>query len=70
MKTLKTFGRLREKVKEAYGNMDNFARAMNIHPSTLSLKLNGKSSWSKEEMEKACDLLGLNIPADLVYFFY
>ena len=67
---MKTFGRLREKVKEVYGNMDSFAKAMNIHPSTLSLKFNGKSSWSKEEMEKACDLLGLNIPDDLVYFFY
>ena len=67
---MKTYGRLREKIKEVFGDMETFANAMDIHAATLSLKLNEKTPWTMPQIEKACSLLGLNIPDDLDYFFY
>ncbi len=67
---MKTYGKLREKIKEVFGDMETFAKAMDIHVATLSLKLNGKTPWTMPQIEKACSLLGLKIPNDLDYFFY
>lgn len=67
---MKTYGKLREKIKEVFGDMESFAEAMDMHVTTLSLKLNEKSPWKMPQIEKACSLLGLNIPDDLDYFFY
>lgn len=67
---MKTYGQLREKIKEVFGTLDDFAVALGIHSATLSAKLNGKSPWNMPEIEKACSLLGLSIPDDLGYFFY
>lgn len=67
---VKTYGRLREKIKEVYGTLDNFAVAMEKHPATISAKINGKTAWTTQEIEKSCCLLSLKIPQDLDYFFY
>lgn len=67
---MKTYGKLREKIKEVFGDMEAFAKEMDIHVTTLSMKLNEKSPWTMPQIEKACSLLGLNIPGDLDYFFY
>lgn len=67
---MKTYGKLREKIREMFGDLDSFAKAMGIHVATLSSKLNGKSTWTMTQIEKACLLLGLEIPKDLDYFFY
>lgn len=67
---MKTYGRLREKIREVFGSLDKFATAMDKDKSTISAKVNGKSPWTMPQIEKACFLLGLTIPQDLDYFFY
>lgn len=67
---MRTYGALREKIKKFYGGIGSFAVAMEKDRSTISKKLNGLVSWTQDEIEKACFLLG--IPTDEIpkYFFY
>lgn len=61
--------KLRGLIREKYGTQATFAEAMGMSKTTLSAKLNGKTEWSRQEIEKACRLLG--IPAEDIptYFF-
>lgn len=63
------YSKLRGRIKEKFGNQDNFAAAMEMDRSTLSLKLNGKSDWTKQEMEKACIILDISLAQVYLYFF-
>ena len=63
-----SYAKLRGKIKEKYGSQDNFATAMKMNRSTLSLKLNGKNDWTRAEIEKCCSLL--QIPAIEVYAYF
>ena len=67
---MRTYGALREKIKKVYGTIDSFSDAMRKNRSTISQKLNSLVSWTQDEIEKACGLLG--IPTDEIpkYFFY
>lgn len=67
---MKTFGRLREEIKKQFDTLDEFASAMGMSVSTLSLKLNDKSEWKRDEMEAACRVLGISIHRVGEYFFY
>lgn len=64
-----SYAKLRGKIKEKYGTQHCFALAMKMDKSTLSLKLSGKSEWSRGEIEKACELLGICIEEVYEYFF-
>lgn len=64
------YAKLRGKIKEVYGTQVRFAEAMDMDRSTLSLKLNGKSEWSRIEVEHACRLLKIPIQDVHEYFFY
>jgi hypothetical protein len=65
----RTYGKLRELIKQRFGTMQNFADAMGKSVSTLSKKLNGIVDWTSSEIEKAAELLGAE---DRIqeYFFY
>lgn len=63
-----SYAKLRGKIKEKFGSQDSFAAAMEMNRSTLSLKLNGKSDWTRKEIEKSCFLL--QIPAVDVYAYF
>lgn len=67
---MRTYGRLREDVKNKFGTLQNFAKAMNMNYTTLSSKMSGKTDWKVGEMEEVCHLL--EVPIDKVqdYFFY
>lgn len=67
---MRTYGRLRERIKLKFKTLDDFAKAMGMSRSSLSHKLNGIVPWKHCEIEKACILL--EIPISLVgeYFFY
>lgn len=67
---MRKFGKLKEKIKEKYNGQKPFADAMNLNLATLNLKLNGKTEFTRSEIEKICNIL--NIPADQIqeYFFY
>lgn len=64
-----SYAKLRGKIKEVFETQERFAEAMGMDCSTLSLKLNGKSEWSRIEIEKACNLLGIQIEEVYAYFF-
>lgn len=63
------YAKLRGKICEVFGTIENFAKAMGKDPSTISAKLNNKSPWTREEIERACDLLGIPIEEVFLYFF-
>lgn len=63
------YAKLRGKIREVFGSNRNFAKAMEMDYSALSNKLNKKSPWKEEEIEKACYLLGIPIEEVWLYFF-
>lgn len=63
------YAKLRGKIKEVYGIQDSFANAIGMDRSTLSLKLNGKSDWTREEIVKSCHVLNIPIVEVPAYFF-
>ena len=67
---MRKFGRLKEKIKEKYGNQKLFAEAMGMNVATLNAKLNGKAVWTLEEIEKAISLLEISGNEIKEYFFY
>ena len=67
---MRTFGKLREAIKQKYRTLAAFATAMNMDVSTLSGKLNGRTGWKQSEIELACKLLGIPIEKVGEYFFY
>ena len=70
--------KLRGKIREVYGSQAAFAEAMTkegvpISSCSISLKLNGHSEWTADEIRMACKLLDI-APEDIpvyfpVYFF-
>ena len=67
---MRTFGKLREAIKQKYRTLAAFATAMNMDVSTLSGKLNGRTAWKQSEIELACKLLDIPIENVGEYFFY
>lgn len=67
---MRTYGKLREKIRNVFGKQEVFADAMGLDRSTISKKLNSVVPWDQVEMEECCKLLG--IPTDNIpeYFFY
>ena len=67
---MRTFGKLRERIKAVFGTIEKFALAMNKDRSTISNKLNGIVAWTNVEIEAACHLLDISISEVSEYFFY
>lgn len=67
---MRTYGKLREKIKAVFGTIEKFAIAMNKDRGTISHKLNGLAAWTDVEIETACQLLGISIFEVHEYFFY
>lgn len=65
----KDFSKLSGKIVEKYGTQYNFALALGLSERSLSLKLNNKVGWRDEEMERAIDLLDLDLNDIPAYFF-
>ena len=65
----KDFSRLSGKIVEKYGTQYNFAIAIGLSERSLSLKLNNRVGWRDEEIERAVQLLGLDINDIPAYFF-
>ena len=70
VRKVRTYGKLREKIKSEIGKLDEFAAKLKLHPTTLSAKMNGKSEWTSLEIETICSIL--KIPPNEIqqYFFY
>jgi hypothetical protein len=63
------YSKLRGRIVEFFGTNASFADAMGIDRSSLSFKLNNKTPWKREEIEKACVLLEIPIEEVHLYFF-
>lgn len=63
------YSKLLGKIKEVYGTQAAFAEAMNMGNTSLNFKLNNKSEWSQDEMEKAMELLRIPRMSVRTYFF-
>lgn len=64
------YSKLRGKIKEVFGSETAFSEAMGYNRSTISAKLNNRSEWTRADIEKACDLLGIPMADVALYFFY
>lgn len=60
---------LRKKIRSIYEKLEDFAKDMGMSKGTLSLKLSGKSEWSRAEIERAATLLKLN-PNEIIHHFF
>lgn len=68
MKDPNRYAPLCNRIRERFRTMRAFAAAVGINPSTLSAKLNGKSSWAYWEVAKACEVLGISLVEAPYYF--
>lgn len=67
---MRTFGKLREEIRKKFKNLGEFADAVGIDRSTLSMKINGRTAFRQDEIEKICKLLNISIEQVYDYFFY
>lgn len=65
----KDFSKLSGKIVEKYGTQYNFAIALGLSERSLSLKLNNRVGWRDEEIERAIELLELDLNDIPAYFF-
>ena len=63
------FAKLRGRIKEVFNFQNVFAEKMGMCNSTLSEKMNRKTSWTVDEVERACSLLGIQLSDAADYFF-
>lgn len=63
------YRKLQGAIKEKFKNQSEFAKAIGMGESTLSLKLNNKAEWSQEEMLLALSILNKPIDDVKEYFF-
>lgn len=64
-----TYAKLRGRIREKFGTNTAFAQAMGIDPASVSFKLNNRTPWKREDIEKACELLEIPIEEVYIYFF-
>lgn len=67
--TMLDYSKLRGAIRAKFNRQDKFAKALEISPCGLSLKLNGKAEWTAKEIRRACELLDLNAKDIPDYFF-
>ena len=67
---VRTYGKLRETIKNHFKTLEEFAEAMGIDRGILSKRLNGKTGWKSSEIETACKLLDIPMEQVSEYFFY
>ena len=67
---MRTYGKLREKIKQKFGTIGAFAEARGKDRSTVSNKLNGLAPWTSTDIEETCALLDIPLEEVSEYFFY
>lgn len=63
------YNKLKGKIVEKYGTRKAFAAAVGISENSLSLKLNGKTGFSQEDIEKWSKLLGISFDEYPSFYF-
>lgn len=57
------------RIVEKYGTRKEFAKALGISENSMSLKLNGKTGFSREDMVRWGELLDIDVNEFGAYFF-
>ena len=63
------YDKLRGRIVERYGTQGNFANALGLSSNSVSKKLNCKTGFTQEEMNKWAELLDINLNEYPDYFF-
>lgn len=63
------YAKLRGKIKEVFGTQSKFAKELGISEPTLSKKLNNETEFTQMEINRGCELLGLESLEIPAYFF-
>lgn len=63
------YKKLRGKIREVFGTEKQFAKALGISSTSLSLKFNGESSFKQSQISRCCELLGIPVKEIGQYFF-
>lgn len=63
------FSDLRGLIRAKYKTQASFAKALGIGVGALNAKLNGKTDFTRSEIEKTCVLLGIPFAKVGDYFF-
>lgn len=61
--------KLKNRIKEIYGNQISFAKKMELSERSVSLKLTGVRQWTQSEIYKAKELLKIEDKEIVKYFF-
>jgi transcriptional regulator with XRE-family HTH domain len=69
MENQEQYAELRGKIRAKYRTQEEFARAIGMHASTLSAKLNGNTQWTSDEIVTACKVLDIPLADAAQYFF-
>lgn len=57
------------RITSCFGTRQKFSVALNMSEHSLSKKMSGKTPWKQVEIEKACQLLGIDKNEIGMYFF-
>jgi len=63
------YNKLRGKIREVFSTQEDFAKAISISTVSLSYKLNNKSEWSQQEINRAAETLNIADEEIVLYFF-
>ena len=63
------FSKLLGRIREFGFTQESLSKQIKINPQTLSWKLNNKSYFTTEEIDKICKLLDISLEEIGVYFF-
>lgn len=63
------YSKLKGRIVEKFGSQAKFAEALGTSERTLSLKMNNKIYFRQDEINKALDLLGIDLNDAREYFF-
>lgn len=64
-----SYNKLRGRIIELFGTQEEFARNLGISKNSLSLKMNGKTSFSQADVIKWSELLKIDTNEIGQYFF-
>lgn len=57
------------KIVETFGTQSNFSKAVGLSEHSVSRKLNGRAEWKQSEINRICNLTGIQIAEIPKYFF-
>lgn len=66
---MSNYNKVKGRIVEVFGTQEQFAKALEVTPQTVTNKLNGKSIFSTNDILKWCDVLGIEQKDINVYFF-